>query len=210
MNKMNKSELQELEQLLQKMTPGPYEFWGEPAGAVLSGKCAAGGGKLIASMEGRAVADEFRAIVALLNAAPELIRMAHLVLNEEAEYSRLLHDMGIDDEAEWLAAAMSLYNVGHRLSMKGQAEISALFDGADNFIRSCSRMARHYVRWADQHVAFDQTSCVWVYLLEDRLGDAVQAVWPIERWVADTPEGLFPEISRRLEVPLHEATDQQA
>lgn len=71
---INLKEIEELEALLKKMKPGPYEYWEQPDNDLLAAECTAENGTLIAALPGIAsMSNEFRAIAALLNAAPALI-----------------------------------------------------------------------------------------------------------------------------------------
>lgn len=59
------------------MRPGPYEYWGSSGNDMLVAKCHWGTGVPIAALAGlTSMPNEFRAIAALLNAAPELLKVA--------------------------------------------------------------------------------------------------------------------------------------
>ena len=76
---MTIQEIIKLQSLLCKMKQGPYEYWNEPGNDILAAGCKEGDGEPIAALPGiHTLPDEFRAIAALLNAAPELIRLALL------------------------------------------------------------------------------------------------------------------------------------
>lgn len=82
---MNHADIENLADLLGKMKPGPYEYWDQKDNDLLAAECTPDGkGKLIAALPGiTSMEDEFRAIAALLNAAPELLRLARLGLDSE-------------------------------------------------------------------------------------------------------------------------------
>ena len=76
---MTTKEIIHLQSLLCKMKPGPYEYWNEPGNDIIAAECKEGDGEPIAALAGiYSMEDEFRAIAALLNAAPELIKLALL------------------------------------------------------------------------------------------------------------------------------------
>jgi hypothetical protein len=78
------SSLDALEILIGKMKPGPYEYWNEPGNDILAAGCKEGDGEPIAALAGiYSMPDEFRAIAALLNAAPDLIRWARRGLDSQ-------------------------------------------------------------------------------------------------------------------------------
>jgi hypothetical protein len=82
---MNHTDLESLADLLGKMKPGPYEYWDQKHNDLLAAECTkAGEGKLIAALPGLSgMENEFRAIAALLNAAPDLLRLARIGLDSE-------------------------------------------------------------------------------------------------------------------------------
>ena len=78
---MTTQEIDKLETLLSAMKPGPYEYWDESGNDILAAECKDGDGKPIAALAGfYSMPDEFRAIAALLNAAPDLLRLARIGL----------------------------------------------------------------------------------------------------------------------------------
>ena len=82
---MNHQDLDKLSDLLGNMKPGPYEYWDEPDNDLLAAECTGNGnGYLIAGLAGIAsMRAEFAAIAALLNAAPEILRLARVGLDSE-------------------------------------------------------------------------------------------------------------------------------
>ena len=82
---MNHTDLENLAELLGKMKRGPYEYWDQKDNDLLAAECTPDGkGKLIAALPGiTSMGDEFRAIAALLNAAPDLLRLARIGLDSE-------------------------------------------------------------------------------------------------------------------------------
>lgn len=76
---MTTKEIIHLQSLLCKMKPGPYEYWNEPGNDIIAAECNEGDGEPIAALAGiYSMENEFRAIAALLNASPELIKLALL------------------------------------------------------------------------------------------------------------------------------------
>jgi hypothetical protein len=83
---MTIQEIDKLETLLSEMKPGPFEYWDDPSNDILAAECHSNGGTLIAGLAGiTSMPDEFRAIAALLNAAPELLRLARRGLDSQNE-----------------------------------------------------------------------------------------------------------------------------
>mgnify|MGYP001563051434 CR=1 FL=1 len=75
---MTMRKLKELERLLSKMKPGPYEYWDNDSNDLIVARCKTPGkGVPIAALPGMSsMRDEFTAICALLNDAPSLISLA--------------------------------------------------------------------------------------------------------------------------------------
>lgn len=82
---MNHTDLENLSELLGKMKPGPYEYWDQKDNDLLAAECTTeGNGKLIAALPGlTGMENEFRAIASILNAAPEILRLARVGLDSE-------------------------------------------------------------------------------------------------------------------------------
>jgi hypothetical protein len=83
---MTTKEIVKLQSLLSKMKPGPYEYWATDSNDMIAAECKDGKGNLIAALPGiTSLPKEFTAITALLNAAPELIKLALLAKLAESE-----------------------------------------------------------------------------------------------------------------------------
>lgn len=82
---MNHQDLDKLSELLEKMKPGPYQYWDLADNDLLAAECTPDGkARLIAALPGvTSMRAEFTAIAALLNAAPEIIRLARVGLDSE-------------------------------------------------------------------------------------------------------------------------------
>ena len=50
--------------------------------------------------------------------------------------------------------------------------LSASYNGMDQFMREMMRIGELFESWSCQHVCFDDLNDVWPYLLEDKFGDA--------------------------------------
>lgn len=87
---MTTKEIIKLQSLLCKMRPGPYEYWNGQGDEVLAAECDSNGdGWPIAVRHGlKPRPDEFAGIAALLNAAPELIKLALLAKLAEVKSQR--------------------------------------------------------------------------------------------------------------------------
>ena len=103
------------------------------------------------------------------------------------------------DSAAILAAAMSLYG----LNTLTDCETSDAFEGHDNFMRVCMKLASDFEIWACANVEFAELTYSWVYLLSDHFLAAVQEVVGDltrgnVRALADVNPGHFPAIDRAL------------
>lgn len=74
------------------------------------------------------------------------------------------------DPAAILGIALSLYN-GIQKEDDGD-NLSDAYQGVDEFMRQCMRVATLFETWACDHVDFDQLDDVWPYLLEDKFHEA--------------------------------------
>lgn len=80
---MKLKDVARLERLLTKMRPGPYEYWGSSGNDMLVAKCHRGTGVPIAALAGVvSMPNEFKAITALLNSAPELLKAARAAIKK--------------------------------------------------------------------------------------------------------------------------------
>jgi len=83
-----KAALDTLENLFGKMLAGPYEYWDDGGNDILAARCYEGDGEPIAGLAGIvSMPNEFRCIAALLNTAPDLIRLARRGLDSQNEKS---------------------------------------------------------------------------------------------------------------------------
>ena len=81
--KLTLKDVERLERLLKNMRPGPYEHWKGPCNDFIMAKCKRNTGVPIAALSGlESMPHEFRAICALLNAAPELLKAARAVIKK--------------------------------------------------------------------------------------------------------------------------------
>ena len=79
--KITRAEIKTLEKLLDEMKRGPYEFWDDPGNQFIVAEVKGDKGRLIAALPGISPqTNEFKAIVALLNAAPKIIAAAKKTL----------------------------------------------------------------------------------------------------------------------------------
>jgi hypothetical protein len=76
------------------------------------------------------------------------------------------------DPAAVFACAISLRDACVEAAKQENFNLSEAFNGADQFYREVVRIAGLFEEWACTHVAFDEMSEVWPYLLEDKFGDA--------------------------------------
>jgi hypothetical protein len=96
---MTTKEIVKLQSLLSKMKPGPYEYWATDSNDMIAAECKDGKGNLIAALPGiTSLPKEFTAITALLNAAPELIKLALLAKLAESESGQNAKDVAVGRE----------------------------------------------------------------------------------------------------------------
>lgn len=77
------------------------------------------------------------------------------------------------DPAAVFACALSLREACLKSAEANpQLNLSESYNGMDEFLREMMRVANLFEAWACEHVAFEQTSEVWPYLMEDKFGDA--------------------------------------
>jgi hypothetical protein len=81
----------------------------------------------------------------------------------------------VADPAAVFGAALSLWHACQRMSGEG-LNLSECFNGMDQFMREVMRVATTFEVWACQHIAFEELSDVWPYLLQDHFGAACLAV----------------------------------
>ena len=67
---------------------------------------------------------------------------------------------------------MSLYG----LNSLTDCNTSDVFEGHDNFMRHCMKVAAEFETWACKNIDFDELSDVWPYLLTDNFLGAAQKV----------------------------------
>jgi hypothetical protein len=105
------------------------------------------------------------------------------------------------DPAAVFACAVSLREACEAMADKEQANLSALFNGIDEFWRVMMRIGTLFEAWAYENVAFEAMTDVWPYLLMDRFGEACLASVPLEA-MADLGSDALPVVAMAMEVPL--------
>lgn len=77
------------------------------------------------------------------------------------------------DPAAVFACAKSLHDACFaRANADPGLNLSEAYQGIDSFMREVMRVGEMFENWACRHVAFDNLTDVWPYLLADRFGDA--------------------------------------
>jgi hypothetical protein len=75
------------------------------------------------------------------------------------------------DPAAIFAIATSLWDQCHNHALADSSmNLSDAYGGANGLMREVMRVATLFESWSCEHVAFDQLTDVWPYLLEDRFG----------------------------------------
>lgn len=112
------------------------------------------------------------------------------------------------DPAAELGAAMSLYQAGVRRAEKNGNDLSAAYQGHDEFMRVCMNIARSFEAWCCRHVDWNVgiADC-WPYLLQDRFGDLaigrVGSECHLHSLQDKGQEAAFRKIARQLKLPLY-------
>ena len=77
------------------------------------------------------------------------------------------------DPAAVFACALSLREACLKSAEANpQLNLSKSYNGMDEFMREMMRVANLFEAWACEYIAFERTSEVWPYLMEDKFGDA--------------------------------------
>ncbi len=78
-----------------------------------------------------------------------------------------------NDPAAVFACALSLHTACmERANSDPGLNLSEAYQGMDSFMRELMRVGEMFETWACRHVAFENLTNVWPYLLEERFGDA--------------------------------------
>ncbi len=106
------------------------------------------------------------------------------------------------DPAAVFACALSLHSACmERCETDPKPNLSECYQGMDQFMREVMRVANLFEEWACSHVAFEEVSDVWPYLLEDRFGEAC-----LEEMTPDSLMGFDADdcfrIACRLRLPM--------
>lgn len=106
------------------------------------------------------------------------------------------------DPAAVFACAKSLHDAClARAESEPGLDLSEAYQGMDTFMREVMRVGKAFEDWACHHVAFDDLTDVWPYLLEDRFGEVC-----LETLNADSIGGFDSEdclrIALRLRLPM--------
>lgn len=76
------------------------------------------------------------------------------------------------DPAAVFAAATSIWTSCHHYANKSHCDLSEIFNGMDQLMRTAMSVANRFERWSCQHIDFEELTDVWPYLLEDKFGEA--------------------------------------
>ena len=69
-------------------------------------------------------------------------------------------------------------------------------------MREVMRIAELFEQWACEHVAFEELTDVWPYLLQDRFGEECLSVLVVES-LAEFDERDCRRVAMRLRLPFH-------
>jgi hypothetical protein len=108
------------------------------------------------------------------------------------------------DPAAIFAAALSLHESACIAADLHNNCLSEIYNGFDEFMRQCMRVATEFENWACANVRWESVLEVWPYLLEDRFGDAALVVAGSERDVGKLGCDDWLRIARMLKLPLRD------
>lgn len=106
------------------------------------------------------------------------------------------------DPAAVLASAVSLRDACEQAAKLDNSNLSDAFNGVDQFYREAMRIAALFEAWACEHVAFDEMSDIWPYLLEDQFGTACLWRMSVENLRSFDAEDC-PAVAMHLLLPLY-------
>lgn len=84
------------------------------------------------------------------------------------------------DPAGVFGAATSIWTACHQYADKTNCDLSEIFNGIDQLMRTAMSAADRFERWSCQHIDFEAVTDVWPYLLEEKFGKACLEIIPIE------------------------------
>lgn len=105
------------------------------------------------------------------------------------------------DSAAIFAIALSLWEICEKRRRENDWNISACYNGYDQFMRELIKVASLFEEWACGHVNFDEFSEVWPYYLGDNFGAACLSLLPIE-CLMDFDEGDCLRMALALKLPV--------
>jgi hypothetical protein len=108
----------------------------------------------------------------------------------------------MEDDAAIFAIAMSLYEGIVSRADDGGMPISDDYDGMDNFMRQCMRVARLFEAWACRHVNFDEMDVVWPYYLEEKFCAAFLRTYAVNELGEIVLDDHCLVIANNLNLPL--------
>lgn len=109
------------------------------------------------------------------------------------------------DPAAILGAACSIRRHAELLAGNHGKDLSAVYNGNDEFMRICMTVAVEFEQWACEHVQFDQLDEVWPYLLDDKFGEAAIEVAGSECELGNLNGECWDEIARNMGVSIRES-----
>jgi hypothetical protein len=108
----------------------------------------------------------------------------------------------LTDLSAVFAASKSLWGACQRAAAENEnLNLSHSYAGMDGLMRQVMLIAIRFDTWATKHVAFDETTEVWPYLLDEQFGDACVAVVYCEELMKfDETDCL--RVALRLNLPI--------
>jgi len=76
------------------------------------------------------------------------------------------------DPAAVFACASSLWEASQKSAAQSRLNLSECYNGMDELMRVCMRIANQFEAWSCQHIEFEKFDSVWPYLLGDEFGEA--------------------------------------
>lgn len=76
------------------------------------------------------------------------------------------------DPAAVFGCALSLWHECKKAVAMERLDLSEAYNGGDEFMRVIMRVATRFENWASLHIAFEELTDVWPYVMEDNFGTA--------------------------------------
>ncbi len=105
------------------------------------------------------------------------------------------------DPAAVFGAASSIWDACHEYAKESHCNLSEIFNGIDQLMRTVMDVADRFERWSCRHVEFSELADVWPYLLQDKFGKACLGISSPEALESFDDRGCL-RTAMRLRLPI--------